>query len=1853
MKKKQVQIFRLEDRVLFDAAMAEQIESMNHAAEQQAEAQAEDTENGSSEAEDSFSEAAADADGADAVETLTVSAADADDDGAASDTISAIDFTEAPLSPTAVMTAEIQNDAQDDGGSSVTIDLLDDSSSLSVSALPVSSVSSASPALPESASSGDSADITVKDCHGNLLVFDSGYSDPESIYGSLDALQDYDVLILNGGDEADFLDQINAYIDKQTTVVSETTYTDNAAVEQSIAVEDFSYDSTSDLSVDEQLNEYLAAQSEAVNTAISDIIDGFADDVVAGDVEYTTVDKSYIYIDPLTSEQTVYNYQVTTKVSVANQTEHVTTTTTYRQYNSVQFFTSGSGKGYLLINGQKYTSSEAELDADKWEELAGHMDTGSQDLVFYGSEIASGAEGQELLAAIRAGTGNRLDIAASEDATGYTGNWTLEYTIGNIEYSTYLRVSSATTSYFELDTSAKTGEAWTEADGEVLTMTEASGQFQSGVRYFTRSGSGTAVDPYIFSEQDVAEGGDIPAGYYQGTQMTSSDVYSDLVQYYHGTSSVRLDSLSQAEADSLIQSRLSAWDVVLATDNKYKGSGEIDGNNDYDLRYAVKHAVNGDAIVIDYNVLGENDYYTKEIYIGAELEVNRNVSIYGISGFYEDENIVIRVVATGTDPLTGEPVIIGDNPGSMYRVFNITGGNVYLDNLTVLGGHVIAVSDDAIGGGTIAVGGTETQNVHFRDLVIANGWSDKGGNLWYDNTAENSSLTLDNVTIFYGFAGSYDSDLEVAIADGIGGNAYLNGTVTINGGAIYGSVGIDTAGTAGAVYAGPNTVLTINGTDISDTTARNDGGAVYLASGAAMTLRNGSVFGTMAYGNGGAVYAENGTSLVFEGVRFYGSSASTGGAVYTAGNIAVSDSTFGAPHSFYRSADTEKVEGKTYYLYNPGTDSYEITLFNDSLELYESIADYSSNAALEGGAIYVDGGRLELNASSLYDNYADQGGAIYLNGNATLIAANSTFYANTAEQQGGAIYNAGNADVLLVSDTFAGNIANGANGGAALYTDGPDSVATVVNTLFAENRAESVLNDFTGKANLYFTYLMTGFSADVVNMAGSVENAGITDIFGYNGSDPGWTFDYQLGLVKLARVYGGAADDLPTRFNGVIVKIEGLDVSYTSDYTDPNAWIAIQGVFANNVGASYINGVLDTDQTGATRRTYSPTTVTFGAYALPFDGVNYVFEDHANDSDVIEISITSDVVNEFDGQISLREALLYFRENPARIIGYDSAAGTTIWRNPVFMLNSTLVIDFDLTLDGMRSLANPQFINIQLVDSAATEPVIRITSGTVNLSHISLGSMQSSVETVIAVDGYATFTLNNSLISSDGYDYRPLIFGGISVRGQDADHLANVSINEVLMYGNSAASGSAVTLNGYAKVKIFNSTLGNSETLKLRSYQVGAQIIDGEVIGGVTVYTAIDTAVGTNQTVHGYNGTAIAATAETGAEKASNFATVLNATLAYNGAGIAFDGGTLFVISSTIARNTGNGISLTGVEQVIISNSIISGNGDGTETFDLDLDAASSHSNVLFAYDTLFSTVSNGNVITFGDFGAEDTELVLPIQFYYRDGTADQLTEEQYQELPAAEKVLYEYDESQNAYIKYIYTAFSFEDASSQIAVYTQNADGSHSAYMDGSSTQAVWADVRTRLFYTRTGAGTLENPYQYTLITDQTADYLDITDFYDCSGAKQTRFQVYHVTGAGSGDYGVKENFTEIFQVAAAEIFTGGLVLKPAAEGGKAYNITKNETRILWNNAAYAEDSRRVYINFDGQWFNAVNMANSDSQVSTEKNSFIGGVFVALEQDTATPLYDHIGASDKNAAYRIYESADRHAYYVYWETET
>ena len=273
----------------------------------------------------------------------------------------------------------------------------------------------------------------------------------------------------------------------------------------------------------------------------------------------------------------------------------------------------------------------------------------------------------------------------------------------------------------------------------------------------------------------------------------------------------------------------------------------------------------------------------------------------------------------------------------------------------------------------------------------------------------------------------------------------------------------------GAIYAvseGSGRTVNISNSTFSQNTAQLDGGAIYSAQVSFLTActftENKAAQGSKKEGNGGAVYFASNATV--EQSSFSGNTAKYGGAIYSSGNSLLS--VFGAEFL----ANTAAWNGGAVYA--EGVINFSDGIFSNNLAegiktlpdrsgmggaLYLSAPEtgnrtytlknctFSENTAYTyGGAIFADFkdefvATINLEGGQFSHNTAQSnlGGACYFNGAAlTALVSSVTVEANQAKGSGGAIAFSGK-ELTVKGGSFTDNkTANRYNGGGAIYFSG-------------------------------------------------------------------------------------------------------------------------------------------------------------------------------------------------------------------------------------------------------------------------------------------------------------------------------------------------------------------------------------------------------------------------------------------------------------------------------------------------------------------------------------------------------------------------------------------------------------------------------------------------------------------------------------------------------------------------------------------------------------------------------------------------------------------------------------------------
>ncbi|MBR0226704.1 MAG: caspase family protein [Thermoguttaceae bacterium] len=369
----------------------------------------------------------------------------------------------------------------------------------------------------------------------------------------------------------------------------------------------------------------------------------------------------------------------------------------------------------------------------------------------------------------------------------------------------------------------------------------------------------------------------------------------------------------------------------------------------------------------------------------------------------------------------------------------------------------------------------------------------------------------------------------------------------------------------------------------------------------------------------------------------------------------------------------------------------------------------------------VSRGVLKLDSVALTGGYATNGGAIYQTGGAIELT-NVLIYGNEAANEGGAIYSIGGS-ITSLNSTIAGNSANSIPG---VYATG---TVDLQNTIVAENAREN------GTAVENYDLYTTGKLTSTTSVVG-ITTASIASTFdGYNGN-----------------VYGTEESAVDVGFAAA----GSFDFSLAEDSIAINAGsnrlIGLPGYYASILQTSTNATVIRTDYAGNERLVGG--TVDIGAYEYQI----------STEAPSVTVTTLEDVVDPFDGVISLREALEYAGsatyvdgviERVGRTIDFDpSLAGGTI------MLNDTLEITKCVTIDA-TALSSALTISAATIEGGGNAVIIN--------------GQKDTVADTITLAGLT-------------------ITGGEAVNGAGVYHLTGkATLINCVVYGNEGTYGAGIT----------------------------------------------------------------------------------------------------------------------------------------------------------------------------------------------------------------------------------------------------------------------------------------------------------------------------------------------------------------------------------------------------------------------------------------------------------------------------
>lgn len=553
----------------------------------------------------------------------------------------------------------------------------------------------------------------------------------------------------------------------------------------------------------------------------------------------------------------------------------------------------------------------------------------------------------------------------------------------------------------------------------------------------------------------------------------------------------------------------------------FNGDAEFDGNlvlysKDYSsaangaaINNSGKMVFNGDVAFKNNSALDRKDAYSQggAIYNNGEIEFNGAVLFTGNESF--NKGSVIENTATGKISFA-QGIVVDGNGGDSASLSGSSSNGI--DNggvLTISGGDAIFTNNHTSGIAGISTGGVLTinagksgqilfENNTARDSIVGLYSSGSVTTLSADLISfKNNIQTSDTAKVYGGavYNGGSGQDQGVLnllakniVFEGNQVNGFQSDNKKIGGGALYNRGGGNSASVTetvigladgssmitfknnsaaqhgGAIFSrtddgvGYDSLITLTGdVEFYGNRAGENGGAIMNwtdGSGGQTDIQiigKASFENNTAGQNGGAIFNSGTLDLSNAGADFENNIAAiSGGAIYNTGNLTIKNGDFEN-----NKVTSGKGDGGALYT-NTGALTLVDTDFSENYTKENAEGDLGY-----GGAIYAQGGTIDIQGGEYENNHALTGGAIYVSGKATSVnIENVEFEGNWASDIGALGIFGKNA--TLTNLKFTGNYTTGVyqefdfnDGGGALFF-GAAAQAVVDNGTFVSNKSASV-----------------------------------------------------------------------------------------------------------------------------------------------------------------------------------------------------------------------------------------------------------------------------------------------------------------------------------------------------------------------------------------------------------------------------------------------------------------------------------------------------------------------------------------------------------------------------------------------------------------------------------------------------------------------------------------------------------------------------------------------------------------------------------------------------------------------------
>ncbi len=585
--------------------------------------------------------------------------------------------------------------------------------------------------------------------------------------------------------------------------------------------------------------------------------------------------------------------------------------------------------------------------------------------------------------------------------------------------------------------------------------------------------------------------------------------------------------------------------------------------------------------------------------------------------------------------------------------------------------------------------------------------------------------------------------------------------------------GSDTAAKHRVFEIGDGFEVTLNnlwlfGGDVSgEADDEANGGVIWAGAGSTLTLNNVGIYNGVAV-NGGGIYGD--TVIANNSDFVYNTAKANGGGIY-ADTVIVNDSGIIANHA----TNGGGIYGDTVIVNNSLIAANTSTndgggIYSNNVTVNDSWFEANS-ATANGGGIY--GNTVSVANSTFYSNSAWSGGGIYANGG-TVSVVNSTFYGNTADWIGGAIFADSGSMVTVANSTISGNIAN--TTGTGIYVNG---TLNLINSIVLGNDGSGYEIDCEGTFNAAYSVYGSHLAWSGDRSMGNIEDATVEEVF---------TGEFVDGVLPILA-------DGPAAGSGTLVGRDGDDFYFVHN----GAWLSFTASGAPTETFDY-------DQKGDIR-------LVDGYYAIGALSSAYVPPVPPDDPENPSLVVTTldDIVDAYDGVISLREALIYAFTNPE--LGYTITFDDALFNGGN---DITITIDSELAIYTSLLVIDGGFgrtVTIKVQETGVSDYRVFATTDdstdwdlTLRNLHLQ-GGYVAGEGGALSVDGINVnltleyVTVSGSHASSYG--------GGVYAHGSTI----NIDIINSTIFGNITDSnwgGGMEAFGGDITVNVINSTIAGN-----------------------------------------------------------------------------------------------------------------------------------------------------------------------------------------------------------------------------------------------------------------------------------------------------------------------------------------------------------------------------------------------------------------------------------------------------------